>query len=207
MGNAFTNWRLRNSIAEGNGELTLWLLQNKTVDLFEEMEQCGVIKCTNHIQEKILVIHFLVCWLNEQQFQILITKQKDDIAKLVDSKTPLLLRTPLIFAVLHDNSATIEELIKFGCEVNVADKDGNTALHFAAQFGYKVCCDKLLEARLINCIFRNKNENNPLDVAIYYKQQEVAELLVTYIQKNFTQTDNKENADDDQPDDIHEDWK
>ena len=44
-------------------------------------------------------------------------------------------RSPLMYAVLGDQSKCAEILIKGGASVNLVDETGNSALCYAAQFG------------------------------------------------------------------------
>ena len=75
------------------------------------------------------------------------------------------------------NEDIIKELVKAGADVNAKDKDGNTALHFAAEKGALGVFITLLENNdSVNAI--NKVGMTPLLYAAYYGNKDGAELLL-----------------------------
>ncbi|KAK2158653.1 hypothetical protein LSH36_166g05078 [Paralvinella palmiformis] len=54
-------------------------------------------------------------------------------------------RTPLHLALLHggDDDQHLERVIKAGCNINAEDKNGQRAVHYAAQNGHTRCIQKL----------------------------------------------------------------
>lgn len=82
-------------------------------------------------------------------------------------------RTALMWAVIKSNVSLTQKLIDLGADVNIKDKDGNTALLLAATF----CCDAQQILRLliragsdVNC--QNNNGFSPLMLvaqhSVYY---------------------------------------
>jgi hypothetical protein len=52
--------------------------------------------------------------------------------------------TPVLTAASYGRCGTLKLLIEAGGDVNLYDKDGNSALYFARQSGCPVCCHLIL---------------------------------------------------------------
>ena len=59
--------------------------------------------------------------------------------------TDMNLKTPLHYAVMHGKAANVNFLINRGCDSNIKDKNGDTALHLAARNAYYDIVKTLLE--------------------------------------------------------------
>lgn len=80
------------------------------------------------------------------------------------------LRTALHFAAVAGESyeTTVYDLVYYGAEVNVADKDGNTPLHLAARYGILHVAVGLIN-RGADLNIRNSSGRTPLQVAIHHR--------------------------------------
>ena len=74
------------------------------------------------------------------------------------------LATPLMEAINKLETSTIERLLKMGADPNIADKDGNTSLHYAAPRGVKKYVSILISAGADPSILNNENKI-PKDLA------------------------------------------
>jgi len=72
-------------------------------------------------------------------------------------------RTPLMVAALKGKRYAVEALMPVS-EVNLSDRQGNTALHHAATAGDIACIEKLLAAGA-KATAKNKDGNTPLELA------------------------------------------
>ena len=85
--------------------------------------------------------------------------------------------TALASYVWRDNKDAATELIKRGADVNLADDDGDTPLHGAAQTGNVEVMQLLLE-KSANPNARNSVGGTPLMWAAVYNNEEAAKLLL-----------------------------
>ena len=76
-----------------------------------------------------------------------------------------------------DHEALAMLLKTAGCDVNAADGEGRTALHFACGYGENKCAEALLDAKAdVNAT--DKNANTALHYAAGYGKVDIVELLV-----------------------------
>ena len=79
-------------------------------------------------------------------------------------------------AAIEGNIEKVKQHWADGTDVNIKDKDGITALHFADGVGnYEIV--ELLLAKGADVNAKTKNGVTPLDIAIDFKQAETADLL------------------------------
>ena len=55
-------------------------------------------------------------------------------------------RTALIYAVMSGHAHVASYLLSLGADPNVADTSGNTAIHYAAAYGWYFCVKALFDA-------------------------------------------------------------
>lgn len=181
MGNKFSH--LQKHIQLGDKRYIMDHLERHKINVTSKLDYCGT-DCDGHIQEQISVLHFLVAFLDEAGFQMLLRKQKEDVSVYVDIKTVRTLKTPLMYAVLHNNPSIIRLLIECKCDVNITDRSGNTALHYAAQKGFVYCVTAILESGLADVGIRNTEfYKTALNDAKYYRRTEVVDILQNHIRK------------------------
>lgn len=83
---------------------------------------------------------------------------------------------PLIYAVITGNINIVKLLLDNGAKSDIADSSGNTALHFAARYGYTEIVKLLLNTN-IN-IDQNSNNRTALHAAVFKNKIEVVKLLL-----------------------------
>jgi len=86
-------------------------------------------------------------------------------------------KTALYYAVDNNHDFVAEQLIDKGADVNQRIPEGNL-LHLAAQKGHHSVARTLVE-KGIKLKFKNTKSQTPLDVAIEYAHQNVADLITT----------------------------
>ncbi|XP_066291768.1 85/88 kDa calcium-independent phospholipase A2-like isoform X3 [Branchiostoma lanceolatum] len=86
-------------------------------------------------------------------------------------------RTPLHLACLAGNLACIRELMHCNVQVEKADKEGNTAFHFAAQSNPEVL-EMLCSTRSPAVSALNQAGESPLHVACRYNQPKCVQILL-----------------------------
>ena len=115
-----------------------------------------------------------------------------DIEKILRAKNPMracalyeksvraggALELKLIGAVKKGNVAQVRKWLAKGASVKARDKDGNTALHWAAGKG-RVAIARLLIAKGADVNARDGKQNTPLHWAAYYGQTMAAKLLIS----------------------------
>jgi len=69
-------------------------------------------------------------------------------------------RNGLLIATLRGHIEVVKVLLKYKIDMNAYDNDGNTALHFAAENGYKEIINFLLENKCK--ILKNKEGQTPI---------------------------------------------
>ena len=88
--------------------------------------------------------------------------------------------TPLKFAAYRGQKEIVELLIAEGADVNAKDDEGGTPLHLAAWRGHKETAELLIaEGADANAKIEagKLKGQTPLDLAVKYKQTEIADLL------------------------------
>lgn len=72
----------------------------------------------------------------------------------------------------------LQKLMQSGADINTQDKDGMTALHYAAAYGAQTCLRVLLESNDCNFLLKNNNGNYASDLAMLWAKDYVTcELL------------------------------
>ncbi|EAR89400.1 ankyrin domain protein (macronuclear) [Tetrahymena thermophila SB210] len=91
--------------------------------------------------------------------------------------------TPLILVIKSTDDGipeAVEVLLKFNANPNVQDKDGNTALHYAASMGQEECCEILLNSNKININSQNSFGETPLIQSIIEGQFNIINMLLNH---------------------------
>ncbi|OFX14436.1 MAG: hypothetical protein A2Z18_07945 [Armatimonadetes bacterium RBG_16_58_9] len=86
--------------------------------------------------------------------------------------------TPLHFATMdvrHADKDMVKLLISRGAEVNAKNEAGTTPLHYVA--GWRMDLVELLVASGADVNARDKDGRTPLNIALLYRQRDIAELL------------------------------
>ncbi len=91
-------------------------------------------------------------------------------------------RTALHVAAEWGREDIVKELIENGANVNIVDKNEETALHAAARRGFVKIATILIENG-INVDRMNKNDKTATDIAIQYRQNQIAGLIEDFIKK------------------------
>ena len=88
-------------------------------------------------------------------------------------------QTPLHLAAWNGHLDIMRMLIRASVNVNEQNSEGNTPLHFVAQFGKdKMPAVLLLEAKA-NALVRNKTNETPLDTAARFGRTDIVSVLST----------------------------
>ena len=101
---------------------------------------------------------------------------------LIDSGADLNIRdknndyTPLMHAVSNRNETVVAKLLEKNCDSNLADSDGNSALHLAAFEENEFIIKKLLKFNS-NKYLKNKQGLTPLAIAKEQDAEEIFDLL------------------------------
>ncbi|NXY22036.1 ANKR7 protein, partial [Atrichornis clamosus] len=85
-------------------------------------------------------------------------------------------RTPLMKAVQCQQEECVAILLDHGADPNLADADGNTALHLAVLSGNTTIARLLLEHNA-SCDARNQAGYTPLNLAVSKQHEEMLECL------------------------------
>ncbi|KAL4446526.1 hypothetical protein ABPG74_005464 [Tetrahymena malaccensis] len=91
--------------------------------------------------------------------------------------------TPLILVIKSTDDGipeAVESLLKFNANPNIQDKDGNTALHYAASMGQEECCEILLNSNKININQQNCHGETPLIQSIIEGQFNIINMLLNH---------------------------
>jgi len=73
-------------------------------------------------------------------------------------------RTPLHYAVISDNLAAMQQLIKFGADIDVVCNNADTALHYACDLNKEEAVKILLDSGA-NTSLRNKDNKTAEEIA------------------------------------------
>src|SRR5688572_9960063 len=85
--------------------------------------------------------------------------------------------TPLVDAVKREDGAAVNALLDRGAEVDAAESDGTTALHWAAQLDDAAIVELLLEAGA-NASAANRFQVTPLELAANNGNAEIVMRLL-----------------------------
>ena len=87
-----------------------------------------------------------------------------------------------IFTYIRNNSnnklKNIESLITKGCDLNIKDKDGNTALIVAVENNNNIDIVKLLIDKGANLDIKNKKDDSALLISIYNRNYNAFKILI-----------------------------
>ena len=106
---------------------------------------------------------------------------------LLNFQPGLTLLTPLMRIIVKINMANdpddyyvmIDELINRGANLNLKDKNGDTALHLAVVMGDTILIETLLESGADRTILNN-NGQSPLDLALESENYETIDLFFSH---------------------------
>jgi len=116
-------------------------------------------------------IHLAIMKENKEIFDLLLAKKCDvNLADEINGNTPLFLATTL------NQVATIKTLLGAGADVNLADWDEKTPLHFAAANGFGEVVKVLVDAKA-SLDAADANGKTPYDLANDVKEEDIAEFL------------------------------
>lgn len=88
--------------------------------------------------------------------------------------------TLLHWACYLGNEAAVRLLVHYGADVNAAESDGKTPLHWAAFEGHRSICEWLLHDRGVDFERRDILDNTPCHLAILKDHTSVARLFPNY---------------------------
>jgi ankyrin repeat protein len=87
--------------------------------------------------------------------------------------------TAIRLAVIRNQVATIEELLKFGADPSIFDNNGYSCLHTIANFGHSAALATLVESNTaLNFAATSESGNNPLVVAIFRGHLPIVHKLI-----------------------------
>eukprot|EP00090_Calanus_glacialis_P039743 TRINITY_DN69212_c0_g1_i1.p1 TRINITY_DN69212_c0_g1~~TRINITY_DN69212_c0_g1_i1.p1 ORF type:complete len:264 (-),score=88.84 TRINITY_DN69212_c0_g1_i1:111-902(-) len=116
-------------------------------------------------------IHLAIMKENKEIFNLLLEKKCDvNLADEINGNSPLYLATTL------DQVDTVKKLIAAGADVNLADWDEKTPLHFAAANGFGEVAKVLVDAKA-TLDANDANGKTPLDLANDVKEDEMITFL------------------------------
>jgi ankyrin repeat protein len=81
---------------------------------------------------------------------------------------------------MNSHSECIKILLEWGADVNIADKNGFTALHLASQRGYDECCKILLSNPCINVDAKDIYNTTSLHFACAHGHEACIRTLLDY---------------------------
>ncbi|KAK3109036.1 hypothetical protein FSP39_021639 [Pinctada imbricata] len=89
--------------------------------------------------------------------------------------------TPLTYAGRHDTSGKSVEFLldKYNVSCDSRDANANTIAHRAAQFGWNKIMKRIISEHSSELSKKNKRQLLPIEVACFYGQSEVLDLLLT----------------------------
>lgn len=117
-------------------------------------------------------------------FKAIDANDEDAISKLIQSNKKNLENrnadgdTPLLYCLKNKKSKLASKFIAVPVDINAQDKDGNTALHLAAQNGLTATIKKLLKNTTCNSNKKNNAGQTPLMLAAQQKNQHVPKHLI-----------------------------
>jgi len=116
-------------------------------------------------------IHLAIMKENKEIFDLLLAKKCDvNLADEINGNTPLFLATTL------EQVATIKALVAAGADVNLADWDEKTPLHFAAANGFGEVVKALVDSKA-DLEAKDANGKTAYDLANDVKEEEIANFL------------------------------
>jgi ankyrin repeat protein len=121
-----------------------------------------------------------------------IVEQQEPHISPFESLSPKLKAQILLKAAKSGNRALVELFLNAGADVNQANNEGNTPLHYAASYGHKTIAELLLKAGA-NVNQTDKEGKAPLHYAAEYGHRLIVELLLdkganARIKSNYNQT-------------------
>jgi ankyrin repeat protein len=88
---------------------------------------------------------------------------------------------------VSNNINSVLALIAAGCDLNLKDKSGNTALHLSAERGFHAVVEVLVSAGA-NTVLQNENHEVPLQIATNRNHASCIQALSGYSNKSITTT-------------------
>jgi len=90
--------------------------------------------------------------------------------------------TPLVYAVRLNKKIFIDELLKFGCDINTINQQGYTVLTLAIKKNYIHTVNKLVQQNSIDFTIKNRKFYTPLIVTIKHKNSrlKIIKILIKY---------------------------
>ncbi len=98
--------------------------------------------------------------------------------------------TPIHLTVLHNLDAELREMMRCGCDVNQADMQEDTALHYVAKLGNTNLLDILLSHANLNFNLTNNEEKNALLIIVFNNTNVILDFVTA--NENITIHDNLE---------------
>ena len=95
--------------------------------------------------------------------------------------------TPLHYAAGNGNSQIIQLLLAHGAYVNATDESGFTPLHIALLKGCLEAFHILLDDPDTDVTIKNKRGKTPLDMATFFKMDNIAQMIKEHIEKKKNQ--------------------
>lgn len=100
-------------------------------------------------------------------------------------------QTPLHLACTWGQEKVVIALVEYGAELNIQDSDGNTPLHLAIQNQHISIIEILVKHPLVDLTCKNNTNKTPFAVALEYKNNKAAQIILKREAKAAEQFDNK----------------
>lgn len=98
----------------------------------------------------------------------------------IDTSSGMESRNALIYALYHRRESVAKYLLDFNIDVNQVDDSGRTALHYAAEHGFKEVIESLIAKGAVANVYDNSNDS-PLNRALFYMQEDSALTLLALV--------------------------